>query len=202
MEFRVLGPLEVLAGGSTLPLGGYRQRAVLAALVLRANEVVSTDAIIDAAWGDQPPSSVQGLVRTYVSRLRQLITAADDGGASGVRLENRSPGYVLNVAPEQIDARRFERLVDRAREELDAGHLTAASATLGEALGLWRDEMLGDLATAPFFQPVVARYEQMRLTALEDRLDVQLGLGRHTDVVGELEGWPRAIPITSGSGVS
>jgi DNA-binding SARP family transcriptional activator/tetratricopeptide (TPR) repeat protein len=182
LEFRVLGPLEAIAeGGVTLDLGGPKQRAVLALLVLRANEVVPTGAIVDALWRDRPPRSAVGVVRTYASRLRQTLAAVSD-----TRLTSRPPGYVLETDVENVDAHRFEALVAQARREADAGDLDVASVSLGRALALWRGDVLADLADLDPVRPLATRLEEMRLVALEERVGADLALGRHAEVVGEL----------------
>src|SRR5437773_418891 len=125
MEFRVLGPLEILEGGRSVALGGARQRALLAILLTRANEVISTDRLIDELWGGQPPASAMNTIQYYVSQLRKLLGA--------VRIETRPPGYVILVKPEELDLARFEELVERG--DADALH---------EALSLWRGPPLAD----------------------------------------------------------
>src|SRR5919109_579404 len=175
MDFRVLGPLGVGGDRGTLELGGAKQRSVLAMLLLHANEVVSTDRIVDALWGASPPLRAGKSVQVYVSRLRKVL--AED------RLVTRAPGYVLYVDPDELDLAHFERLVAEAREAAPAD----ASRKLSEALSLWRGPPLGDLAYEQFAQAEIARLEEMRLTAIEHRVDADLALGRHTELVPELE---------------
>ena len=175
MDFRVLGPLEVGGDGGTLELGGVKQRSVLAVLLLHANEVVSTDSLVDALWGASPPLRAGKTIQVYVSRLRKVL--ADD------RLVTRAPGYVLYVDPGELDLTRFEQLVADARGAPPG----SAAGKLSEALALWRGPPLADLAYEQFAQAEIARLEEMRLTALEQRLDADLALGRHGDLVPELE---------------
>jgi DNA-binding SARP family transcriptional activator len=175
MEFRILGPLEVIEEGRSLPLGGIRQRALLAALLLRANTVVAADRLLDEVWGDEQPASGLRSVHVYVSQLRKLL-----GG--GV-IETRSPGYVLVTGDGELDLERFERLVAEARH----GDAAAAAAKLREALLLWRGPPLAEFAYASFAQAEIGRLEELRLSALEARIDAELELGAHAEIVGELE---------------
>jgi YVTN family beta-propeller protein len=176
MEYRILGPLEVLDNGRPLPLGGNRQRALLALLLLNPNEVVSTDRLLDELWGEQPPESRSKAVQVLVSQLRKALQA------EGV-LETRPPGYVLRVGEGELDRERFEALVDKAAAE-DA---EARAATLRDALALWRGPALADLSYEAFAQPAIARLAEARLAAVEDRIDADLALGRQSALVGELE---------------
>jgi len=174
MQFRVLGALEVFDHDRPLDLGAIKQRSLLALLLLNANEVVSTDRLIAELWGDSPPTTVAKSVQVYVSRLRKEIP--------GDRLVTRPPGYVLRVGPAELDLEVFERLRREARG-LPPG---AAAETLRDALALWRGPPLGDLAYEPFAQAEIARLEELRLAALEERIDADLADGRHADLVGEL----------------
>jgi DNA-binding SARP family transcriptional activator len=175
MDFRVLGPLEVGGDRGTLDLGGVKQRSVLAMLLLHANEVVSTDRLVDALWGASPPLRSGKSIQVYVSRLRKELP--DD------RLVTRAPGYALYLDHGELDLARFEQLVADARDAPPA----TASSKLSEALALWRGPPLADLAYEQFAQAEIARLEEMRLTALERRLDADLALGRHAELVSELE---------------
>jgi DNA-binding SARP family transcriptional activator len=176
MEFRLLGPLEVAERGRSLPLGGRKQRSLLAVLLLHANDVVPVERLIDDVWGESPPATVGKSVQVYVSRLRKQL--GDD------RLVTRAPGYVMHVDPSDLDIARFEQLV------ADASGTDPASAApmLREALALWRGPPLADLAYEPFAQAPAARLEELRLHALEQRIDAELATGRHAELVGELEG--------------
>src|SRR4051812_47095404 len=139
MEFRILGPLEVVEGGRSLPLGGPLQRAVLAMLLVHANTVVSTDRLIDALWGDRAPGSAARTLQVYVSRLRKTL------GGDAV-LVTRPPGYLIEIDPEDLDAHRFVRLLGEARAAADEGAREEAASTLGAALALWRGPALADFA--------------------------------------------------------
>src|SRR4051812_9093164 len=173
IEFRVLGPLEVLEDGRALPIERGRQRALLGYLLLRANEVVAQDRLVDALWGESPPPSAVTALHGYVSRLRRLLGAG--------RLETRPPGYVLRVAPDELDLHRFRELLAQDRH--------------GEALALWRGPALADLAFEDFAQSEIARLEELRLSALEGRFERELADGRHADAVGELAAAVRAHPL-------
>jgi YVTN family beta-propeller protein len=179
LEFRVLGPFEVVEHGRPLALGGPTQRALLAILVLRRGEVVSADRLIDLLWGERPPATAAKTLQGYVSHLRKAL-------GDGVLL-TRSGGYLLAAEPEQVDAERFEAPVAHARDALAAGDAARARELLVSALALWRGEPLADLAYEGFAGGEVARLEEARVAALEDRIEADLALGRHRAVVGELE---------------
>jgi YVTN family beta-propeller protein len=186
MYFRILGPLEVVSNGNSLALGGSRQRAVLAVLLLHANETVSVDRLIDALWGESaPPGAVQS-VRVHISRLRKALAAGSDNGEAPSRLETTSGGYQLNVEDDALDLARFERLYVEGHQAL-AGDPQRAAELLSEALALWRGPALADLAFEPFAQAEAARLDELRIAALEDRLEADLELGRHAGVASELE---------------
>jgi DNA-binding SARP family transcriptional activator len=173
VDFRILGPLEVRDGERVLPLGGARRRAVLALLLLDANRVVSVDRLVDGVWGDAPPPSALASLQNHLGRLRQEL---------GERLVTRPPGYVLRVADGELDLDRFVRLVDDAQGAEPA----VAAERLAEALALWRGPPLADLADEPAGR-AAARLEELRLAALEERIEADLALGRHAALVPELE---------------
>ena len=189
MEFRVLGPLEAEVGGQILPLRGRRQRALLALLLLSANEVVPDDRLLEDLWGDQPPTSGRAALRVRISQLRKAL------GEAGAALLTRPPGYVLHAEPDRIDARLFERLYAEGRRQLTEGSAELAAMTLREALGLWRGPALADFAYESFAQAEITRLEELRRTALEEQIDADLALGRHTELVGELESLVAAEPL-------
>ena len=186
MEFRILGPLEVADGDGLRPLGGPKQRTVLANLVLRVNQIVDSDRLIGEVWGDEPPPSVRSTLRGYVSHLRKAL-------GPGL-VEHSSGGYVLRVERSAIDAVRFEALVAEGRAVMSAD-AAAAARTFEQALGLWRGTALGDLADQVSLQPEIARLEELRLAALEDRITAELELGRHRELVPELETLVGAHPF-------
>jgi DNA-binding SARP family transcriptional activator len=175
MEFGLLGPLEVRGEVGPLELGQRKQRALLAMLLLQANRTVSRERLIDGLWGESPPETAVTSVQVYVSRLRKSLP-------DGVLL-TRPPGYVVQVEPEEVDLLRFERLVADAR----GGAPARAAALLREALGLWRGPPLVEFAQEPFARVEAGRLEELRLAALEQRVEADLALGRHADLVAELE---------------
>jgi class 3 adenylate cyclase len=179
MEYRVLGPLEVRDGAESIPLAGAKQRALLALLLVNANHVLSRDRLIDELWGDQPPETAVQSVQVYVSRLRKLLPSDT--------LLTRRPGYLLKVEPDELDLQRFERLVSDGREALARDDPRRASDVLREALALWRGPALAEFDFEPFAQSEIGRLEDLRLAAVEERLDADLALGRHADLIGELE---------------
>jgi DNA-binding SARP family transcriptional activator len=185
VEFRILGPLEVVELRRQLPLGGPKQRSLLALLLTHANEVVSSDRLIDLLWGEEPPGTAAKALQVHVSQLRKGLESAN--GDSERALKTRPPGYVLEIDPEQLDLHRFERLATEGRRALDAGDPEAAAEKLDAALALWRGPALSDFAYADFAQAEAARIEELRLAALEDRIQADLERGRHGQAIGELE---------------
>jgi DNA-binding SARP family transcriptional activator/predicted ATPase len=175
IEFRLLGPLEVRAGAGPLPLGGQKQRALLALLLLNANRVVARDRLVDELWGESPPETAVASVQTYVSRLRKLLP-------TGV-LVTRQRGYQLDIEPTKFDLTTFERLVAEAR----GAPPERASVLLRAALELWRGPALIEFEDEPFARVARERLEEARLGALEERLDADLAIGRDAELVGELE---------------
>jgi serine/threonine-protein kinase len=186
MEFLILGPLEVSDDGRKLALGGPKQRAVLAHLILRANHVVPADLLIDGLWGEVPPESARNTLQTYVYRLRKLLGEA--------RIEGRDGGYVLTAAPEEIDAARFEALVKRGKA-LVATDPAAAAAELDEGLALWRGEALANLSDESSLRGEIARLEELRLAATEHRISAEIAMGGHSTVVSELESLTARYPL-------
>ena len=174
MEFRVLGPLEVHETGESVPLGGKKQRSLLAILLLNANQVVSTDRLIDELWGGEAPETAQKALQVHVSQLRKVLEPERRAGQSGELLKTRSPGYVLELEPEQLDLGRFERLAAAGREALATGDPGTAAAKLREALSLWRGPPLAEFAYADFAQREISRLEELRLSVLEDRIQADL----------------------------
>jgi DNA-binding SARP family transcriptional activator len=181
LEFRLLGPLEVLADGRSVSLGGPKQRATLAILLLHANHVVSVDRLADDLYAGAPPVTAVTQVQRQISDLRRTLGA-------GAAIETRPPGYLIRVGDDQVDLHRFEGLAEDGRLALDRGDADAAAELLREALALWRGGApLADLAYEAFAQVPVARLEEIRLAALEERIEAELALGRHAQLIGELE---------------
>ena len=177
MEFRLLGPLEASDGDGSLPLGGPKQRTVLAHLLLRANRVVTTERLIDALWGEEPPDTARNTMQTYVRHLRRALGAD--------RIAHRSAGTCWR--PNRRAGPPPVRRDGGGRPPSDGADLPRLPATLREALDLWRGPALDDLAEQPSLQPDIARLEEIRMAALEDRVAADLALGRHRELVPELE---------------
>jgi DNA-binding SARP family transcriptional activator/tetratricopeptide (TPR) repeat protein len=186
MDFRILGPLEVLDEGRAITLGGSRQRALLALLLLHANETLTTDRLIDELWGEREPGNAAKTVQMQVSRLRKAL-GDEAGQGSASLLLTRERGYELRLDPNRVDAHRFERLVAEGRSGLAGGQPGRAVSALEEALSLWRGQPLAELAYEPFAQREIARLEELRVAALEHVFEAKLALGAHADVVGQLE---------------
>jgi WD40 repeat protein/DNA-binding SARP family transcriptional activator len=189
LEFRMLGPLELTTGNGPVHLGGRRQRGVLAILLLHPNEVVPVEQVADELYAGSPPATANAQVRDHVSNLRKLVGAA---------LETRSPGYLLRVGSDELDAARFESLVEAAIEALARGDDQGAAVRLREALALWRGPALADLADEPYAQAAIGRLEELRLIALERRIEADLRLGRSGALVGELETLVAQHPLREG----
>ena len=192
MEFRLLGPLEVVSEGPPPNLGSPKQRALLALLLLNANEVVSRDRLIEALWGESAPSTAAHAIDVYVSRLRKALAQREDAAP---RLHTRSPGYVLEVAPDAFDVEQFERLRAEGARALEERQLEVAAGKLREALALWRGPALVDFAYEPFAQDEIARLEELRLATLERRIEADLALARQAELVPELEALVAAHPL-------
>jgi DNA-binding SARP family transcriptional activator len=182
-DFRILGPLEAYAEGAPLALGGQKQRAVLALLLLDANRVVSVDRLIDALWGEQPPKTAMTSLQNFVSQLRKVL-------GTDV-LETRMPGYRLRLAPGELDVDRFRQLCDEARN----AESEERRAILREALELWRGAPLADFQFEAFAQAEIGRLEESRLAALEDRVEADLEAGLDAELVGELESLVGVHPL-------
>src|SRR5205823_4209865 len=193
MEFRILGPLEVWEGDRALSLGGAKQRAVLAILLIQPNRVVSADRLIELLWGDDPPETANNSLQVYVSHLRKLLEPERSRGAVNEIIVSQPPGYMIRIDAEQIDAARFGRLTEEARQLL-ASDPSAAADKIQGALKLWRGPAFADLADEPFALAAARRLSEMRLKALEDRIEAELALGRHADLVGALGGLVAEYP--------
>ena len=183
MDFRILGPLQIVVGGRPLRLDAPKPRALLAILLLHENELVASDRLIEELWGGHPPATSAKVLQTYVSQLRRVL---DDG-----LLLTRPPGYELRLEPGQLDLHHFERLVAEAR----VAEAATAARKLREALALWRGPPLADFAYEPFAQTHISRLGELRLGILEQRIDADLTLGRHADLVGEVEALVAEHPL-------
>ena len=184
MEFRILGPLEVVDGDATIEIAGAKVRALLALLLLQPGQIVSTDRLVEGLWGDSPPATAPNTLQTHVSHLRKALSreSAEDNGQV---LVTRAPGYVLAVDRAQTDVGRFEQLAEEGRRAL-AGSPGRAADVLTEALSLWRGPALVDFTFEPFASSVIARLDELRMTAVSNLIEARLALGHHAEVSGEL----------------
>ncbi len=188
MEFGILGPLEVRRAGQAISLGGARQRALLAILLMHANRVVGAERLVELLWGEEPPESADHALQVYVSQLRKVLEP--DGPPYQVLL-SRPPGYALQVRPDELDANQFETLLEKAgRSSPDQ-----AAAQLRQALDLWRGPALADFSSHAFALGEAMRLTEARLRAMEDRIEADLALGRHAELVGELQGLVAEHPL-------
>jgi len=188
VEFGLFGPLEVLDGGRPVAIQSAKHRILLAALLLRAGELVTVDELADAVWGDALPASPRRAIQTYVSRLRQLLHAEE-------LVQSRPEGYVLGVARSDVDVGRFELLLERAREAAGTGGRNAEAEALRQALGLWRGKPLADVTSEPLHRHAVARLAEQRLDALQRRIEAELALGRDAELVSELRALTDQFPL-------
>lgn len=189
MRFGLLGPLLVQSGEENLPVRRGKQRTVLAALLLDAGRVVSVEKLIDVIWGENPPASADVAVRNYVMRLRR------DLGSAKNRIRTEPPGYLISVADEELDVSRYEALLGSARTAAEAGSWEAAASEAAAALALWRGEALCDVESDVLAQRETPRLTELRLRGLETRIEADLNLGRHAEVVAELEHLTAAHPL-------
>ena len=194
MEFRILGAFGVSDGGRPLPLAGAKPKAVLAILLLHAGEIVSGDRLAEELWS-RPPTRARAALQVYVAQLRKLFDPERSRGEEGSVLLTRSPGYMLEIGPDQLDSQRFERLLGEGSAARAGGDAATAGALLREALSLWRGPALADFVYEPFAQAEIARLEESRLTALEERIEADLALGAQADLAGELESLVSANPL-------
>lgn len=191
MEFGVLGPLEVTAHGQPLLVRGTRTRAVLAMLLVYANQVVPAGQLVDELWPGQATDRASASLQVRVSELRKAFRSAQEAD----RLVTRPPGYLIRVQPEELDTLRFDRLTAEGEAALAAGDAGFAARRLDEALSLWRGRALADVDASPFAQAEVARLEERRMAALESRAEALLVCGRHRELIGDLETLTAAYPL-------
>ena len=172
MEFRILGPLEVVDGDRRIPLGGRKRRALLAMLILRRQQVVSVDELIDALWGDDPPKTAEHSIQVYVSELRKALGGVGEDGT--VVVARHDPGYALDVPPSAIDLYRFDVLRERGQAALGEQDPARAAVLFREALAVWRGPALADFAYDDFARAEIERLAELRLITIEDRLVADL----------------------------
>lgn len=191
IDYRLLGPIEAGVDGRPLDIGGRRQRALLAVLLLSANEPVSRDCLAERLWGERPPAGAQHTLEVYVSRLRRVLQPA-----AGCEVVLTRPGaYLLRTAEDRIDVRCFERLAGQGRRALAVNEPGQAAADLRAALALWRGGPLTGVGDESFAQAEIARLEELRPRVIEDRIEAELALGGHADVIGELGALVAAHPL-------
>ncbi|GAA4973612.1 BTAD domain-containing putative transcriptional regulator [Pseudonocardia tropica] len=186
MQFNVLGSIELRSGDEPVALGGLHQRATLAYLLLNANRAVATSRLVEALWGEMPPATARKMLQNAVSGLRQRI-AESGGGDQEVEVLTRAPGYLLRVPETQVDLLCFQALRERGRTSLAEGDWVGAAGALREGLSLWRGPAFADLAETGREWPELVALERARLTAFEDLVDAELALGRHQEILHELE---------------
>jgi DNA-binding SARP family transcriptional activator len=191
VEVRLLGPFEVTDAGRSLTVGGGRRRSLLALLALHPNEVLPAEQLIDELWGARPPPTAPKGLQVQVSQLRKDL--AQEG--HDPILQTRSNGYVLQIPPDHVDIRRFERMLEEGTQALDDGEPGRAAERLRAALAIWRGPPLTDFTYEPFAQREIARLEELRLVAIEQRIEADLALGRHKHVVPELEALVAEEPL-------
>ncbi len=192
MEFRLLGPLDVRHDGRPVQIAGHRTRALLCALLLQADEVVSTDRLTDALWDEDPPPGALHALHTQASKLRAVLR---DNSGDAVQIVTEAGGYRLSLDGHELDVTRFDQLVDDGRRQLAAQDAATAVTTLRSAEALWRGMPLADFANATFAQPAIVRLDELRLSAIETRIEAQLESGAAAEVVAELEGLAAANPL-------
>src|SRR3954468_906315 len=190
MNFRILGPLDVRDGERDVRLRGGKERAMLALLLIHANRTLALDRIVDELWSEDVPETAPKMVQIYVSHLRKVLPPE--------AIHTRPPGYALVIEPDQLDLHRFEQLVAEARAALEEGLGEQAAESFRQALELWRGPALEEFAAEPFAQPEAARLEELRMNALEGRLEADPHRGRHADVASELEALVARHPLREG----
>jgi len=193
VEYRLLGPLEVLDDGTPIDIGPKQQRALLALLLLHANRVVTTERILEELWGEEAHGKEKTLW-VYISRLRSALEPEREAGSKTELLITRDHGYSLTIESEDLDSHRFEQAAERGRS-LMRDDPAAAAAQLQSGLQLWRGAALEEFAYENFAQTEVTRLEELRLTAIEDHFEASLRSGRHREIVGEMEAFAGANPL-------
>ncbi len=195
IEFGILGPLQVVAGGRLVVLGAAKLRATLAVLLVHANQFTSLDRLVDELWEDRPPSSAAKLVPQYVSQLRRSLQPEVDCQRQAGPLETRPRGYLLHVEGDALDADRFRAMVERSRCLVRSNAAQAAADGLRQALGLWRGVALADIPPTPSVAAAAAQLEELRIAAVGDRVEAELAVGRHSELVCELSALISRYPL-------
>jgi DNA-binding SARP family transcriptional activator len=187
-EIRILGPLEIVGEQGTVALPALKERRLLAALLLRPGTTHSSDLLMDALWGAVPPSSAAKVLQVYVSKLRKVLPAS-------ARIRTHGSGYVLELEEGLLDAARFERLLAEGKKAARAGNPALAASLLRRALALWRGQAYGEFAYDDFARVEAERLEELRLVATEERIEAELQLGRHVELLPELRSLAGANPL-------
>jgi DNA-binding SARP family transcriptional activator len=195
MEFRILGPVEVWDADRSVGLGGPKARTLLAILLLQAGQVVSTDRLIDELWGERPPRTSVNVIQGLVAQLRRSLHHERDGAAEGCAVTTRPPGYLLQIPPGALDLHQFEELLAEARAAMDEAAPGHAADRLRAALALWRGSALEGVLATPSVQTAAPKLEELRVRAVEERVGADLLLGRHHELVGELQALTAALPL-------
>jgi DNA-binding SARP family transcriptional activator len=195
MDFRILGPLEIWHGDRQIALGAAKKRALMTILVLRANQSLPIDYLVEQLWPHKAPDSALTLVRIYVSQLRKALEQGAGTREGSRLLLTRASGYTLRVDPGQVDVTRFERLLADGQRLIAEGHASPAAQRLREALALWRGRALADIADTPLGQMEAIRLEELHAVAVEERIEADLACGRHAELVGELSALVKTYPL-------
>jgi DNA-binding SARP family transcriptional activator/tetratricopeptide (TPR) repeat protein len=195
MEFRILGPVEVWDADRSVGLGGPKARTLLAILLLQAGQVVSTDRLIDELWGERPPRTSVNVIQGLVAQLRRSLHHERDGAAAGCAVTTRPPGYLLQIPPGALDLHQFEELLAEARAAMNEAAPGRAADRLRAALALWRGSALDGVLVTPSVQTAALKLEELRMRAIEERVDAELLLGRHHELVGELQALTATLPL-------
>lgn len=195
MQFRVLGPLELASGTREITPTGPKIRQVIAFLAVHRNQIVQAGELIDELWGERPPHSALSTLQTYISKTRRILA---DGAANTTALQTRHHGYLLEIADEDMDLWAYERLAAAGRAALEQNDNLRASNTLSEALAMWRGRALHDVAAGALMSAHITKLENDRLRTLELRIEADLRLGRHRQLVGELKGLAEMYPLHEG----
>src|SRR3954471_12603967 len=196
MQFEILGSLRVTDGNDhEVAVGGPKRAALLAVLILRPNELISADRLVDDLWDVRPPATAAKTLQVHMSRLRRALAVGQNGDRRDV-IVTRAGGYVLEVDPVQIDAERFKRLVAEGRAALAEGAHARASTRLRSGLALWRGDPLADFTYASFAQDEIARLDSLRTVALESAVEAELALGRHAELIPELKMLVKRHPLS------
>lgn len=195
LQFQVLGPLEVLEGDRYRTPTPPKVRRVLALLLLRANQVVPMDSIIEELWGEEPPLSAVGTAQTYIYQLRKALDPLGVRADGGEWLITKPPGYLMRISPEQTDAHEFEELSRQGRDLLDAGAHDQASQVLRQALSLWQGPSLANVRAGGLLAAHAVHLEEHRMRTLELRIQADAELGRHLELVGEMRSLVTSHPL-------